>query len=71
MYAKLKPIVIPNAMVSMNVLLTGGLNRTETIESTFQAQWLLYLLPDSTLKNSAVIPHNIFYVFYTHPNKYY
>jgi len=38
MYAKLKPTAIPTARVSMNVLPTGGLNGTETIKSTFQAQ---------------------------------
>jgi hypothetical protein len=47
MYAKLKPTAIPTAKVNMNVLTTAGLNRTETIKSMFQAQWLLYLPPGS------------------------
>jgi hypothetical protein len=38
MYAKLKRIAIPTARVNMNVLPTAGLNRTETINSTIQAQ---------------------------------
>jgi hypothetical protein len=38
MYAKLKPIPIPNARAHMNVLRTGGLNSTGKIKSPFQTQ---------------------------------
>lgn len=48
----------------MTVLPTGGPNRTETIESTFQALWLLYLQPDSTLKTLHFF-HKIYSMFFT------
>ena len=50
MYTTLKPTAIPTARINVNVLYTGGRNRTEIIKSMFHAQWLLYLPPGATVK---------------------